>query len=109
MNCTENNDNENKRENFRENTEDTLRNFMKTILPLDSPGCVDSMAFDRVHRLGRPRKNPQAGPRPIVVKFERYTDREIIRKAGFEMNKNHRSKFKVRDQFPKEIEDRRRN
>ena len=109
VNGTENNANENKRENFRENTEDTLRKFMKAMLPLDSPGCVDSMAFYRVHRLGRPRKTPQAGPRPIVVKFERYTNREIIRKAGFEMNKNPRSKFKVREQFPEEIEDRRRN
>ena len=39
---------------------------------------------------------------------KRYQDREIIRKAGMEMNSNPRSKYKVREQFPKEIEDRRK-
>lgn len=86
-----------------------MRDFMKTTLPLDTPECVDNMVFDRVHRLDRPKKHPQAGPRPIVVKFERYTDKEKIRKAGFEMNRIPNSKFKVREQYPDEIEEQRRN
>ena len=108
-NVNELNANENKRESIKANTEVILREFIKTALPLDSPECVDNMVFDRVHRLGRPKKNPQAEPRPIVVKFERYTDKEKIRKAGFEINRIPKSKFKVREQYPDEIEDRRRN
>ena len=95
--------------NIRENTEATLRSFMATELPLDSPECLDTITFDRVHRLGYPKRNTQTNPRPIIAKFERFTDREKIRKAGFELNKNQYSKYKVREQFPDEIEDRRRN
>ena len=47
-------------------------------------------------------------PRPIVAKFERYSDRELIRKAGMDLNSNPNSKFKVREQFPREIEERRK-
>lgn len=43
--------------NVRENTEATLRSFMATELPLDSPECLDTITFDRVHRLGYPKRN----------------------------------------------------
>ena len=85
--------------NVRENTEATLRSFMATELPLDSPECLDTISFDRVHRLGYPKRNTQTNPRPIIAKFERFTDREKIRKAGFELNK--KSIFKI--QSPRAI------
>ena len=90
-----------------EDTEQVLREMLHRELPLESPNIVSYIKFDRVHRLGA-RKRNSSNPRPIVAKFERYQDREIIRKAGMEMNSNPRSKYKVREQFPKEIEDRRK-
>ena len=88
-----------------EDTEGLLRDFLKTEVLPDSQETVDSITFDRVHRLGK--YYDPTYPRPIVAKFERYTDRETIRKASFELNK-HRNGYSVREQFPFEIEQRRK-
>ena len=90
-----------------ENVEENLRRFMTNELNLESPEYVANLKFDRVHRLGSRRINRQ-NPRPIIAKFERYSDREKVRKAGIDLNSNPISKYKVREQFPKEIEDRRK-
>ena len=65
------------------------------------------MVFDRVHRLGRPRDNQKSNPRPIVAKFERYKDRELIRIAGKDLNEK-KNGFSIREQFPPEIEAKRK-
>lgn len=80
---------------------------MANELNLESSEYVQNLKFDRVHRLG-PRRTNRQNPRPIIAKFERYSDREKVRKAGIDLNSNPRSKYKVREQFPKEIEDRRK-
>ena len=80
---------------------------MSNELSLGSPDAVANIAFDRVHRLGARRRYSDK-PRPIVAKFERFTDRETIRKAGMVLNNRPNSTYRVREQFPKEIEDRRK-
>ncbi|MEW8542101.1 MAG: hypothetical protein AB2693_01085 [Candidatus Thiodiazotropha sp.] len=89
-----------------ENTEDRLRQFIANELQLETPDVAANIKFDRVHRIGVRKRN--GNPRPIVAKFERYSDREVIRQAGMELNSNPSSKYRVREQFPKEIEDRRK-
>ena len=93
-----------------ENVEISLRNFIADELSLDPTSMVEDIKFDRVHRLGpfRSDRNSRSNPRPIIAKFERFSDREIIRKAGIELNSSRVSKFRIREQFPKEIEERRK-
>ena len=89
-----------------ENTENILRDFLVHVLKIDRQ-TEGQIKFDRVHRLGK-RKRQRNNPRPIVAKFENYTDRETVRKAGMDLNSNPDSKMKVREQFPREIEERRK-
>ena len=93
-----------------ENVEEQLRQFITSELRLEPPESVSNIKFDHVHRLGpiRTDRNVKVNPRPIIAKFERFSDRELVRKAGMEINSNLASKFKIREQFPKEIEDRRK-
>ena len=88
-----------------EDAEGLLRDFLKTEVLPDSQEMVDSIRFDRVHRLGRNYDKDK--PRPIVAKFENYSDREKVRKASYEVNKE-RNGYSVREQFPFEIEQRRK-
>ena len=90
-----------------ENTEEVLRNFIANDLPAHVSRMASDIRFDRVHRLGA-RKRGRTNPRPIIAKFERYSDREIVRKAGMDLNSNPYTKYKVREQFPREIEERRK-
>ena len=76
---------------------------MSNELSLGSPDAVENNAFDRVHR-----RRYSGKPRLIVAKFESFTDREMIRKAGMVLNNRPNSTYRVREQFPKEIEDRRK-
>ncbi|KAJ8307756.1 hypothetical protein KUTeg_014692 [Tegillarca granosa] len=60
--------------------------------------------IDRAHRIGKYRDNK---PRPIVAKFNFYGDRERIRKLGKE--KLDGKTYKITQQLPQEIRERRRN
>lgn len=60
---------------------------------------IDEIVFDRVHRPGRAREDTQTNPRPIVAKFEKYTDREYTRKVAIGLNEK-RIGFSIREQFP---------
>ncbi|MEW8548218.1 MAG: hypothetical protein AB2693_32340, partial [Candidatus Thiodiazotropha sp.] len=88
-------------------TEDKLRDFLKTELSLEDPSIIDTMIFDRVHRLGKPRRNRVSNPRPIVARFERYRDRETIRYASKDLNLKQNG-FSIREQFPPEMEEKRK-
>ena len=69
-------------------------------------GIVDArqtMKIDRAHRIGTPNSDKT---RPIVAKFNFFQDKERIKRAAAEKLTN--SKFNVGDQFPKEIQQRRR-
>ena len=89
-----------------DNTETKLRDFLKSELEI-SEYRLEDIVFDRVHRVGKIRSGANQNPRPIVAKFEKYTDRELIRKASVKLNEK-KIGFSIREQFPKEIEDRRR-
>ena len=88
-------------------TETNLRDFLATELKAPNDR-IQRIVFDRVHRIGRPHTDPstrRVKPRPVVAKFENYTDRESIRKTGIEVNKQ-RTGFSIREHFPPEIEER---
>lgn len=98
----------------RENTERVLRDILKDQVqdnPVVNSECqieVDSIKFDKVTRLGNPQKRSASDrPRPIMARFERYTTREQVRRAGILLNKSQR-KYKFYEHFPREIEERRK-
>lgn len=83
-----------------ENVEGTLRQFLRDEMDIDR-----DIAFDRVHRLGRYDMYKKY-PRPIIAKFERYRDKEAVRKAAPQSLFGKR--YGVREQFPPEIEEKRK-
>ena len=93
----------------KEEIEVKIRDFLKTKVFPETPEVVDNIQFDRIHRLGgiRDRQNLKQYPRPIVAKFEKYSDRENVRKAGIDLNKK-RCGYSIREQFPVEMENRRK-
>jgi hypothetical protein len=81
-----------------ENTEEVLQNFLYKEMEVSAP-----LEFHRVHRLGA---NQRGKTRPIVAKFVYYKDRERIRRAAPTQLQGKR--FGINEQFPKEINDRRK-
>ena len=66
------------------------------------------MIFDRSHRLGNPAKSKL--PRPIIVKFHYFKQKEVVREASFQK----RGSLKTADcgvscQIPKEWRDARKS
>lgn len=88
-------------ENKQENAEDVIKDFLKTHLKLP-PDTVKTITFHRAHRIGQ---QTNKGPRPIVVKFEHFKDKELIKSRGKELKG---TVFGLNDQFPKEIQERRK-
>ena len=85
-----------------ENYEDTasvLRTFLSNILKVDS---LEAIEFQRVHRLGR--KNAK-GPRIIIARFLRYSDRQRIAKLGRSLEDDQ---IRIYPDFPKSIQESRR-
>ena len=83
-----------------EDVEQTLCRFLQTEM-----GIENQISFHRVHRLGA-YKAQQLDARPIIAKFERFKDRELVRAAAPRTLKG--KSYGVREQFPKIIEDRRK-
>lgn len=90
-------------ENNEENTEATIKNFILKNLKLPAD-TVNNISFHRAHRLGGRRQEGQR-PRPIVVKFVHFKQKELVKGRGRELRGTD---FSVNDQFPKEILERRR-
>lgn len=91
-----------------ENTETVLREFIKHVMIFDDNIDSENFAFDRVHRLGKRRYDQhgkQLRPRPIVAKFEKYGHRETVRRAASNITDKT---YSIREQFPIEIENRRK-
>ena len=61
-----------------------------------------SIRFDRVHRLG---KYDATKTRPIIAKFCFFQDRELVRKSAKNLEG---TQYSVSQQFPKEIQARRK-
>ena len=87
-------------ENEFEDVEKTLRSFLRNQMKIER-----SVEFDRVHRLGRYDRH-RTYPRPIIAKFEKYKDKEYVRQAAPDALSN--TNYGVREQFPKEIEEKRK-
>ena len=85
-------------ENDEENCNDIIQKFCTENLQL-----TDSVEIDRAHRIG---KRAVGKHRPIVVKFHSFAHREAVRKNG---NKLKHSNFSIGEQFPKVVQERRRN
>lgn len=82
-------------------TEDVLSQF------LDNKLSISNVAFERVHRIRS--KNPDIRnsnkPPPIVAKFTFFKDREKVRKSGRLLKGTN---YGIQEQFPEEIEKRRK-
>ena len=81
-----------------ENVELTLRNFLRIEMDITEP-----IPFDRVHRLGK--FNPEQA-RPIIAKFERFRDKEFVRKQAPRTLVN--KPFGVNEHYPVEMENKRK-
>ncbi|KAK3097448.1 hypothetical protein FSP39_009714 [Pinctada imbricata] len=83
-------------ENRGEDTERTVRAF------LDCEMGIKNVAIGNTHRFGRFNRGK---PRPIVIRFLFAHDREMVLRNRYKLRG---SPFSVREQFPVEMEDRRR-
>ena len=83
-----------------ENCEMKIKEFIKNNLGIDK-----EIPMDRAHRLGR-FNTRNARPRPIVVKFTFFKDRELVRITSPQVLSG--TNYGVSEQFPQEIEDKRK-
>ena len=63
---------------IKESCENLVKDLIQNVCDIDP----SNLMFDRAHRLG---SNTAAKPRPIVVKFHKYVEREQIRTKSFEV------------------------
>ena len=87
-------------ENGDENTRELLYKFFSDELNIENSDSID---FQRVHRLGR-KKTGQ--PRPIIARFLRFPDREMVFKSVRELGED--TDVKVYPDYLDEIRERRR-
>jgi hypothetical protein len=86
-------------ESPREYTEGILRDFIKNKL-----GIEEYIEFGNVHRFGR-RETPDRKPRPIVARFIYYRQLTLILQNAHRLRGTY---FGIREQFPAEVEEKRR-
>ncbi|CAG2245019.1 unnamed protein product [Mytilus edulis] len=79
-----------------ENTEELLRGFLYNEIGIDY-----KIEFGNVHRFGR----SQRGMRPIVARFLYQSDLQYVLENAYRL---HNTRYGIKQQFPKEIEDRRK-
>lgn len=101
----------NRRENLRffgipesttgvENTFEVMRNFLKEELELQN---TENIEFQRAHRIGK-KKTGEA--RPVIVRFLKFPERELVFRKAREMESD--IDVKVYSDLPKEIGQRRK-
>jgi len=83
-----------------ENTREVLYKFLENELELEDARNIE---FQRVHRLGKKRVGQS---RPIIVRFLRFPERELVFKNVRDLGDE--SDVKVYADFPKEIRERRK-
>ena len=84
-------------EDSTEPCENLVKSFIKDHLKIDT----QEMVFDRAHRLGVKRGG--ISPRPIIVKFHYYQQRENVRKTAFTLRSDLKeNQLGVGVQIPKE-------
>ena len=83
-------------------TEETLRHFLTKEMKIPR-GDVDKIEFQRVHRIPtKPSTEKKPNPRPIIAKVSFYQDKELIKSHIKNLKKG--SKLGVADDYPKEVE-----
>lgn len=78
----------------------TVRQSYTIFLKID-----EYISFERVHRMGKPDEF-RTKPRNIIAKFSFFKDREFVRRRAPQKLKN--TNIWVNEQFPPEIEERRK-
>ena len=75
--------------------------FLENKFRIENPrGRIE---FQRVHRLGKPN-NSSDKPRPIIARFLRYSDKEMVMdQARKELKRQEENTFSVFDDIPKEL------
>ena len=84
-----------------EDTRDLVFKFLGNKLRIENPrGRIE---FQRVHRLGKPN-NSSDKPRPIIARFLRYSDKEMVMdQARKELKSQEDKQLSVSDDIPKEL------
>ncbi|KAL9968770.1 hypothetical protein ACROYT_G020892 [Oculina patagonica] len=82
------------------NTRNILFEFLEKRLGLENP--EKEIELQRVHRIGKPTAGKT---RPIIARFLRFQDREMVLKASFRLQD---PEIKVLEDYPQEIIERRR-
>ncbi len=85
-----------------EDSKSKVREFLLNHLKMEND-VVAAFVFERCHRLGRQQNYTKT--RPIIVRFALFTDRELVWKARFNLKG---TKYFIAEDFPREIEERRR-
>ena len=84
-----------------EDTRDLVFKFLENKLRIENPrGRIE---FQRVQRLGKPN-NSSDKARPIIARFLRYSDKEMVMdQARKELKRQEDKQFSVFDDIPKEL------
>ncbi|XP_060077080.1 uncharacterized protein LOC132556661 [Ylistrum balloti] len=80
----------------------TLKNFIVQKLKIED---AHQIAMANVHRIGQRDRRTGARPRSIIAKFVYYKDLVRVKRNAKELKGTH---FGINEQFPKEIEDKRK-
>lgn len=80
-----------------ENCIEAVQKFCAEKLEID-----DTLVLERAHRIG---KRKQGKPRPIVVKFNRFQQRETVRHSSSKLKD---SRYSITEQYPKPIQENRK-
>ena len=80
-----------------ENTKEVIYQFLEENLKIDQPR--EKIEFQRIHRLGKPNSSK---PRPIIARFLRYSDRELVMDNARKHLKGHKV-FHVFEDIPKDL------
>lgn len=78
-----------------------LRRKIDGILKKMDLGGIDDFYIDNAHRL--PQPSGREGPRPVIIKFVSYLDRDLVWNAKGKLKQNGSDVF-VKEHFPAEIE-----
>ena len=82
-----------------EDTRDLVFKFLENKLRIEN--LRGRIEFQRVHRLGKPN-NSSDKPRPIIARFLRYSDKEMVMdQARKELKRQEDKKFSVFNDIPK--------
>ena len=80
-----------------ENTREVMYKFLEENLKIEQPR--EKIELQRIHRLGRPNS---LKPRPIIARFLRYSDRELVMDSSRKHLKGHQD-FHVFEDIPKDL------